>query len=226
MAFYKCQLCNRKYKTSQKLINHLKLIHMMTDDDAITTLEEVKKHLIINGQQVPKEQKISKAPREPVEPNQNRETNRQRKERLLREQQEKDHIAKLNRIKEIEEANERIHKAKLEVLEKEKQTKLEVLEKERLEQERINALIEKAHTTIEERINNKQSPNTSEKLDIDTCNICMDSKIDSVIVDCGHEVACMECMDALYARGLQGNSKFNCPGCRKPVTKYIKKYRL
>lgn len=219
MVFYNCSegLCNRKYKTEKNLIDHLKSIHKITDDNVITAyIEKEKERLLTIQNDQPINIQVLRAPRAPQEPNPNRETNRQRKERLLREQEEKDHQNKLNRIKEMEEANERMNQAKL-----------EALEKERLEKERINALIEKANSTFKEITTNKNSNSApDQQLDIDICNICMDSKIDSVIVDCGHEVACMECMDALYARGLQGNSKFNCPGCRKPVTKYIKKYRL
>lgn len=218
MAFYNCSesLCNRKYKTEKNLIDHLKSIHKITDDNVITAyIEKEKERLAIVQNDQPINIRPLREPRAPRESNQNIETNRQRKERLQREQQERDHQIQLNRIKAIEEANEKIHKAKLEAFEKERQ-----------EKERINALMEKVDQTIKERIDNKKEGHsvTDIQLDIDTCNICMDSKIDSVIVDCGHEVACMECMDALYAHGLQG--KFNCPGCRKPVTKYIKKYRL
>ena len=157
MAFYNCSesLCNRKYKTEKNFIDHLKSIHKIIDDNVITDYigkEKERLSTIQNDQPInirePKEPRAPIAPiapREPRESNQNIETNRQRKERLLREQQERDHQIQLNRIKAIDEANEKIHKAKLEAFEKERQ-----------EKERICALVEKVDQTIKERIDIKK----------------------------------------------------------------------
>jgi len=52
--------------------------------------------------------------------------------------------------------------------------------------------------------------------DKDLCKICFEKTIDSVIVDCGHSVICMDCSKL----GLKV-----CPVCRQPVIKIIKLFR-
>lgn len=55
--------------------------------------------------------------------------------------------------------------------------------------------------------------------DVDACSICMDRKIMTVIVDCGHRCLCVTCSQ-MYKNKLNPT----CPICRKNVTHIIKTY--
>jgi len=56
--------------------------------------------------------------------------------------------------------------------------------------------------------------NRSEE-DTDTCKICFEKTIDSVILECGHSAICMEC-----SKGLR-----TCPICRQPILRIVKVFK-
>ena len=45
------------------------------------------------------------------------------------------------------------------------------------------------------------------------CVVCFDSKVDCVLLECGHAVVCLAC-----SGGLKGE----CPMCRRPITRIVK----
>jgi len=47
------------------------------------------------------------------------------------------------------------------------------------------------------------------------CKICLENPIDTVIVECGHQVICESCSPLVGAM---------CPLCRQPIVKVIKTY--
>jgi len=51
------------------------------------------------------------------------------------------------------------------------------------------------------------------------CNICMERKINTVIVDCGHRIFCISC-----SRQYKDDASPTCPICRKEITHIIKIY--
>lgn len=53
----------------------------------------------------------------------------------------------------------------------------------------------------------------------DLCSICMERKIVTVIVDCGHRCLCVTC-----SRTYQNHDNPQCPICRKNITHIIKTY--
>ena len=50
-----------------------------------------------------------------------------------------------------------------------------------------------------------------------TCVVCMDAKIDTVCVPCGHLCLCQGCAPLIDNQG-------NCPYCRQIITKTIRTY--
>jgi len=60
---------------------------------------------------------------------------------------------------------------------------------------------------------------TTSDLEEDTCKICYSEKITTVILDCGHMVACKDCGDALIKSGK------GCPMCNQPIVKIIKAFK-
>jgi len=51
------------------------------------------------------------------------------------------------------------------------------------------------------------------------CNICMERKINTVIVDCGHRIFCISC-----SHQYKDDASPTCPICRKGITHIIKIY--
>lgn len=51
------------------------------------------------------------------------------------------------------------------------------------------------------------------------CSICMERKINTVIVDCGHRCTCVTC-----CQNFKEQNKPLCPICRKDITHIIKTY--
>jgi hypothetical protein len=51
------------------------------------------------------------------------------------------------------------------------------------------------------------------------CNICMEHKINTVIVDCGHRIFCINC-----SHQYKDDASPTCPICRKAITHIIKIY--
>ena len=49
------------------------------------------------------------------------------------------------------------------------------------------------------------------------CVICMDAKIDTVCVPCGHRCLCVECSDLIMKQK-------KCPICRSNIDQIIKTY--
>lgn len=57
---------------------------------------------------------------------------------------------------------------------------------------------------------------------VDICNICMERKISTVIVDCGHRCLCVTCCQSY--KDKEKNKEVCCPICRKKITRIIKTY--
>eukprot|EP00949_MAST-11_sp_MAST-11-sp1_P002502 g2502.t1 len=58
--------------------------------------------------------------------------------------------------------------------------------------------------------------------DVDICKICFVTKIDTVILPCGHLAICKECGKMLMKHD---STQPRCPICRKPVTRIQEVYR-
>lgn len=53
-----------------------------------------------------------------------------------------------------------------------------------------------------------------------SCVICTESRIDSVLYQCGHMCACFACAQTLRDKEL------NCPVCRAPIKDIVRAYRV
>jgi hypothetical protein len=51
--------------------------------------------------------------------------------------------------------------------------------------------------------------------DPDLCSVCMDRKIQTVFLECGHLACCKECSKRLR----------DCPICRRPISRVVLIYR-
>jgi flagellar biosynthesis GTPase FlhF len=58
------------------------------------------------------------------------------------------------------------------------------------------------------------------------CKICFKGEINSVILNCGHQMACIECMDAVYANTINMGRNLICPVCLTVSERYIKTIRM
>ncbi len=52
---------------------------------------------------------------------------------------------------------------------------------------------------------------------VDLCSICMDHPIDSALIPCGHQCACIECARRLHERGP-------CPICRERIADVLQTF--
>ena len=60
-----------------------------------------------------------------------------------------------------------------------------------------------------------QTPKSGVEAD-DTCKVCYDARINSVLIRCGHMAVCMECSHQLE----------KCPICRTEIVDVIQTYKV
>eukprot|EP00743_Colponemidia_sp_Colp-15_P008945 GILK01009761.1.p1 GENE.GILK01009761.1~~GILK01009761.1.p1 ORF type:complete len:735 (+),score=145.25 GILK01009761.1:27-2231(+) len=63
---------------------------------------------------------------------------------------------------------------------------------------------------------------TAAPSDGNTCKICFERAINTVLLECGHQVACSVCADALL-NSSNANNKI-CPVCRAPISRVVRTF--
>jgi len=68
---------------------------------------------------------------------------------------------------------------------------------------------------------NVSTQTTKGSKDDDECRICMDAKINTVIIPCGHLCVCLECSKLL----MSNNNNKTCPICKQNIQQIIKTFQ-
>ena len=201
-SFYLClqENCNKKYKTKEKLVDHVLKIHKIIVDD-ISTLKPVQ---------------ITKDNKKSIENQRNifLKAEKQNSERLEIERLRALEIA----VKEHAEKNY-LEQYKQEQIEYYKQLELYKyrLETERYQYEQkvleTNQNYLKIIETVQKRIKDVNN--------INECCICADNMADTAPIPCGHKNFCFTCLDN-YRKNFSSNG---CTVCKGKINDIIKIYQ-
>lgn len=167
-SFYLCSEinCNRKYKTKEKLINHVLDIHKIV-------LENIPEPILITKEN----KKIEENKKDVIKKNE------------LNEQK----IREIQRLKEINELAKKEVEEKYmhDQIEKFKQIEEEKINFEKLKIQQTDELIKLDQNWIllMDKIQENSKKNTND------CTICFDNKADTAAIPCGHKFFCYQCID-------------------------------
>jgi hypothetical protein len=213
--FYFCADCNRKYKTSDKLIWHAKKVHDKDIDVLVISPREFdsgrnKQKLTEDERKQQKEERVRKKQKRIDQ------KNREKQERLDQLRAIQENTRKIEEQKRFIEVEKRC--AQNQLLEREKRLKAELAQKERvLEQERFT--LKQRNQQIKHALEKiSQQPQKKVCESVDQCMICWDEKPDSAFVPCGHAMSCFACAEAIQSMNKP------CPMCRGPIQSILKLY--
>ena len=171
--FYLCTElnCNRKYKTKDKLVNHLLDVHSVVVDN------------------IPAPVAITKDNKKLVE---------NRKDTLKKDELREKKIKEIQQLREIEESakaefNEKYKLEQIEILRQIEEEKIN-LEKVKLEQTNELLKLDQAWLHIRDKFQKNFEKNPND------CVICTTEKADTAVIPCGHKYFCYKCIDDYHKK--------------------------